>query len=122
MRKFQSGILILILFCFPYVYFSMYQDFDNRSMLGYLFMIIVTSLLAFFSKRSNNLFFLVLGNILSAIISYIYISDMAGNDRWEGYFKPLAPNDLLILVSLLNLIPQFCAIWLVRNPKNKEQQ
>lgn len=46
MRKIIIGILIACLYCFPFVYFSMYQDFENRSMLGYLLMIAVSLILA----------------------------------------------------------------------------
>lgn len=120
MRKIVSGILIVCLYCFPFVYFSMHQDFANRSMLGYLIMIVVTSLLAFFGKLvSNSSIFLIIGNILSVIISFYFISEMTGNERWGGYFKPLTPYQLLILVSFLNLIPQFFAIKLANRNKNK---
>ncbi len=119
LRKIVIGILIVCLYCFPFVYFSMHQDFANRSMLGYLIMIIVTSLLAFFGKLFNNSISLIIGNILSVIISFYFISEMTGNERWGGYFKPLTPYQLLILVSFLNLIPQFFAMKLAKRNKNK---
>ncbi|MDM5213815.1 hypothetical protein QUF94_20665 [Peribacillus sp. NJ4] len=119
LRKIVIGILIVCLYCFPFVYFSMHQDFANRSMLGYLIMIVVTSLLAFFGKLFNNSISLIIGNILSVIISFYFISDMTGNERWGGYFKPLTPYQLLILVSFLNLIPQFFAMKLANRHKNK---
>ena len=97
----------------------MHQDFANGSMLGYLIMIVVTSLLAFLGKLFSNSIFLIIGNILSVIISFYFISEMTGNERWGGYFKPLAPYQLLILVSLLNLIPQFFTIKLAKRHKYK---
>lgn len=51
MKKTVIGILIVCLYCFPFVYFSMHQDFENSLMLGYLIMIIVTSLLAFLRQK-----------------------------------------------------------------------
>ena len=119
MRKIIIGILIACLYCFPFVYFSMHQDFVNGSMFGYLIMIVVTSLLAFLGKRFSNLIFLIIGNILSVIISFYFISEMTGNERWGGYFKPLSPYQLLILVSFLNLIPQFLTIMIADKRKNK---
>jgi len=119
MRKIVIGILIVCLYCFPFVYFSMHQDFANGSMLGYLFMIVVTSLLTFFGKLLSKSFFLIIGNILSVIISFYFIREMTGNERWGGYFKPLTPYQLLILVSFLNLIPQFYALRLANRHKNK---
>lgn len=119
MRKIVIGILIVFLYCFPFVYFSMYQDFANHSMLGYLVMIVATSLLAFVGTLFSNPIFLVIGNILSLIISYYFLGEMSGNERWGGYFKPLSPNQLLILVSFLNLIPQLIAMKLSNSYRNK---
>ena len=119
MRGFLIGIVIVILFCFPFVYFSMYQDFASWSMNGYLIMIIVTSLLAFFGRRFSNSIYVIVGNILSVIISFYFNSEMIGNERWNGYFKPLTPNQLLIFVSFLNLIPQFFAMNLAKRYKDK---
>ena len=96
----------------------MHQDFANRSMLGYLIMIVVTSL-SLFGKLFNNSISLIIGNILSIIISFYFINEMTGNERWGGYFKPLTPYQLLILVSFLNLIPQFFAMKLANRHKNK---
>lgn len=115
--KIGIGTLIVCLYCFPFVYFSMYQDFSNRSMLGYLFMIVATSLFAFFGKLFSNSISLIIGNILSVIISFYFISEMTGNERWGGYFKPLTPYQLLILISFLNLIPQFFALKLANRHK-----
>ena len=118
-RKIVIGILIVLLYCFPFVYFSMLQDFVNRSMLGYLVMIVATSILGYFCKLFSNSIFLIIGNILSAIISYYYIVEMAGNERWGGYFKPLTPDQLLIFVTFLNIIPQFLAIKIAIKYRNK---
>ncbi len=75
-------------------------------MFGYLLMIVATSFLAFFSKYISNSFPLIIGTVVSGIISYYFISNLAGNEQWSGYFKPLKPSQLLVLVSLINLIPQ----------------
>lgn len=119
MREIAIGTTIICLYCFPFVYFSMHQDFVTRSMLGYLLMILVTSLLAFISKRFGNSISFIMGNILSFIISFYFISEMSDSEQWVGYFKPLAPNQLLIIVSFLNLIPQFFALKFASKHKNK---
>ncbi|MBB6447857.1 hypothetical protein HNR53_004568 [Bacillus benzoevorans] len=119
MGRMGISILIVCLYCFPFVYLSMYQDFANRSMFGYLIMIVATSLLAFFGKFFGNLIPFIIGNIVSGIVSFYFISEMAGNERWGVYFKPLTPNQLLIFVSFLNLIPQFLVMMLANKYKNK---
>ncbi|MDM5358353.1 hypothetical protein ABIE66_002099 [Peribacillus sp. B2I2] len=119
MKKIGISILIVCLYCFPFVYFSMYQDFANSSMFGYLIMIVATSLLAFFGRIFGNSIPFIIGNIVSGIVSFYFISEMAGNERWGGYFKPLTPNQLLIFVSFLNLIPQLLVMKLANKYKNK---
>lgn len=119
MRKLLTGILMAILFCFPYVYFSMYQDFVNRSMNGYFIMIVVTSLLGFLSKFLSNLIPIIIGNIISGFVSYYFIIKMSGIGNWDFYFKPLTPSGLLMLVSVLNLLPQFLAIKVAKGLKKQ---
>ncbi|PAE15873.1 hypothetical protein CHH91_11795 [Virgibacillus sp. 7505] len=119
MKKAVVGILIVCLYCFPYVYNSMYQDFTYRSMLGYLLMLVATLLLSFLGKLFSHPIYLIIGNIFSVIISFYFISQMAWNEDWGGYFKPLTPNQLLIFASVLFLIPQVIAIRLAKKLKDK---
>lgn len=120
MRKLGLNLLIISVYCFPYVYFSMYKDFNNGSMFGYLMMIIITSLMAFLGKYSNHTIALVIGNIASACISYYFISRLSGNAGWDvTYFKPLGPMGSFIFFSVLNLIPQFLAMKLADTFKKK---
>lgn len=110
MKKIGLNLLIICLYCFPFVYFFMYKDFHSGSMIGYLLMIILTAVIAYFGKSTNNKFSLIIGNIASVMTSYYFINNMAGYESWEGYFKPLTPVQLLIFVSILNLIPQLIAV------------
>lgn len=119
MKKVLVSILIVCLYSFPYVYFSMYQDFTNRLMVGYLVMIVATSLLAFFGKFLSNIIVLIIGNILSFLVSLYFINEMVGTESWESYFKPLSSFQLLFFVSILNIIPQSIAIFFSRKYKNK---
>ncbi|MGE7997575.1 hypothetical protein ACQKOF_02620 [Lysinibacillus sp. NPDC093190] len=125
MRKIVIGILIVCLYCFPFVYFSMYQDFANRSMLGYLMMIVMTSLFAFLGKFLCNSIPFIIGNIVSAVISFYFIGKMEDTLEigWDGgYFKPFSPSQLLVIVSVLNLIPQFFAMKLANRYKNNVKE
>ncbi len=121
MRKVSAGFLIICLYCFPFVYFSMRQDYINGSMLGYLVMIAVTFLLSFLGKRFVHYLPVILGNIASAVISLYFVNRYAGNEVWDGYFKPLSPGQLVILVSVLDLVPQFIAINLANRRGRAEK-
>lgn len=115
MQKLIISILIICLYCFPFVYFSMYQDFANGSMVGYLIMIVGCSILAFLSKLFSNTILFIIGNLASAIISFyfLYKMEVSFGIGWDGgFFKPLTPYQLLLLVSFLNLIPQLLVIRL----------
>lgn len=120
MRKLIVSILIVCLYCFPFVYFSMYQDFANGSMIGYVIMVIGTSILAFSSTFFSNTIPLIIGNILSIIISYYFLYKMEidlGVSWHRGYFKPFTPYQLLLFVSFLNVIPQFLVMIFVNKYK-----
>jgi len=72
----------------------MHQDFANGSILGYLIMIVGTSVLAFFSKFFTNTIPIIIGNIASVIISFyfLYKTEIELGVGWDrGYFKPLTP-------------------------------
>lgn len=70
MKKLIMGILITCLYSFPFVYFAMHQDFTNGSLMGYLIMIVGTSILAFFSKYLSDAIPFIIGNIVSLIVSF----------------------------------------------------
>lgn len=87
MRKLGLNLLIIIVYCFPFVYFAMDKDFNNGSMVGYLMMIVITSLIAFLGKWSNNIIAIVIGNIASAFVSYYFISNLSGKAVGTGRFS-----------------------------------
>ncbi|RFU60488.1 hypothetical protein D0466_21650 [Peribacillus glennii] len=114
MEKKVISILIICLYSFPFAYYSMYQDYANHTMIGYLLMIVATSLLASFSKFFCNSIPLIIGNVISGIASCYFLNNLAGNEQWSGYFKPLTASQLLVLVSLINIIPQVIAFKIAK--------
>jgi hypothetical protein len=119
LKKISIGVFLVILYCFPFVYFSMKQDFANRSMIGYLIMIVSTSLLAFIAKYFCSSIPFIIGNILSLVISFYFNGKMSETHMWNGgYFKPFYTSQLIVVISLLNLIPQYIAIVLANKVHN----
>jgi len=112
MKKIALNVLIISLYSFPFVYFSMNQDFETGSIIGYVMMIIFTSTVAFFGKLTKNTLAIFIGNISSAIISFYFITQIASNHSWDEFFKPLTPFQLFILISFLNMIPQLISMKL----------
>ncbi|WPK11692.1 hypothetical protein R6U77_17645 [Lysinibacillus louembei] len=122
MGKAIKGIAIICLYCFPFVYFSMYQDFTHHSMLGYILMIVVTVGLAYIAKRYGYIKFVIIGNLISAIVSYFFIGTMAENENWGGFFKPFSPEGMLLLASCLNIIPQLLAMIFTQKKIQEDNQ
>src|SRR5690625_1476324 len=116
MKKLVIRILIIFMYCFPFVYYSMYQDFEYGSLFGYLIMIVGTSILAFFVNISGKPILFIIVNIATGLIS-LYFVYTYGIGWDEVYFKPLTPYQLLLLVSVLNLIPQFLVMKLTKTVK-----
>jgi urea transporter len=103
----------------------MYQDITNRPLYGYLILIVGTSVLSFLSDFFGNFKLIIIGNLVSIIISFCFIHWMGFDGRpygWaDNYFKPFGVNLSLFVFSLLNLIPQllamFVAKWIKPNRK-----
>ncbi|WP_047984360.1 hypothetical protein [Ornithinibacillus californiensis] len=121
MKKPWIGIVIIIFYSIPFAYFSLYQDFTNRSLVGYLIMVLITAILAFFGQYFSSFIPLIIGNILSTLVSiyvYLELGNTEGLD--EGYFKPFYPLQLIIVLSVLNLVPQFFAAFFAHVKKTKK--
>jgi hypothetical protein len=121
MKKIWIGIVIIILYSVPFAYFSLYQDFTNRSLVGYLIMVIVTAILAFLGQYFSSFIPLIIGNILTTLVSIYFYLEIGNTEGWdEGYFKPFYPLQLIIVLSVLNLVPQFFAALFAHVKKSKK--
>lgn len=114
------NILIVCLYGFPFGYFSMHQDYSHESLIGYIIMVVGMSFLALCSKYFSNIMPFIIGNLVSVIMSFyfLYRLEVTAGPIWsDGYFKPLTPHQLLLFISLLNLIPQYFAMKLADRKK-----
>ena len=126
MKKSNLKVLSLGFYSFPFAYFAMYQDFSNSSMFAYLVLIIGMSALAFFNhfyqNNSKHKAYFVIGNLLSFIVSFclLFRLDTTLGTGWDyGYFKPLTPYQLLLLITILSLAPQMLSMKMADRLKNK---
>lgn len=78
MKKNIISILILLTYSIPFVFISMYLDYTQRSMLGYLVMILVYIFLACIRKLNNNKYIIFLGNFISFSLSYLLANRVPG--------------------------------------------
>lgn len=120
MKKHIISILILLIYGTPFVFISMYLDYTQRSMLGYLLMISAYIFLSCIHRFNNNKFIIFLGNIISFALSYS-LANRVTSGGWGGYFKPFWPSDFVIFVTILSILIQIFLKNLVKKKtKSKE--
>ncbi|GLC89220.1 hypothetical protein [Lysinibacillus piscis] len=112
-----TSLLIILFYSFPFVYFAMYQDFMNQSMLGYLLILIAAPFLAVLSIRFSHRLTFIIGNSISTLTSFYFIHQMTEKVQWGYYFTPLTVHQLFIVVSLLNVILQIITIKVAKYRK-----
>lgn len=108
--------LMLLAYCIPYGYLSMQGDFNSGTMIFYGFMIVSLGILLRVAIKTKNTIVLVIGNVLSFISSYIFISQNQTGD-WASYFKPFSPLDLLILITMVAFLIQQLFIFTARKKR-----
>ncbi|MCB2356927.1 hypothetical protein [Clostridium estertheticum] len=121
MKKWIIRLLLLVVFSFPYVYFSMYQDLINSSMIGYGLMIIVLIFLIFICKKTHNLPVGALGNIISFTVSHLMVT-YSTDEKWSYYFMPFTSVGLLIFVSIAIIILQVVVIGIIKSRKLNDME
>ncbi|MFP3726541.1 hypothetical protein U8V72_15285 [Priestia filamentosa] len=119
MKRVVLSIFIIVLFCFPYSYYAMLTDYKHSSMIGYVVFIVATALLTGIGNLTKCLPAVLIGTFASACISYYFLGVHGESGRWDGYFKPFGSNGVIVIVTILNLIPQFIAFKVTSHWKKK---
>ena len=102
--------LLLIGYCIPFAFLSLYGDAAHHTMLLYGFMIAGLSVLCFGVIKSKQFIIALLGNILSFITSYICVQQFY-TDKWGWYFKPFTAYELLVLISVIAALVQLLLVY-----------
>ena len=110
--------LLLLGYCVPFVFLAMNEDATVGTLWFYLIMIIGFGALCYGSAKTKNSWIVVIGNILSFASSCIFAWNFQ-TPKWEYYFKPFLPNQLIVFETVIALVIQIViSISIVR--KNKE--
>ena len=104
-------VLMLLLYSIPYGYLAMKGDANSGTMIFYGLMIVGFGILCRTAIRTNNTIILIIGNILSFILSYILTSRYLPSEEWSWYFKPTTPIVLLLLITIVSFIIQIIFIF-----------
>lgn len=106
--KRQLKRLPLTLFSIPFVYLSLLLDAYYQSVLGFLFSLLLTVLLGFYFKASNQLPLWLIGNIVSTLLSLFL---QFQHPEWTFFYQPFNPTWLVLGLSFMYLIPQLFGIF-----------
>ena len=105
MKKNITKALLILGYCLPFVFLAMNEDATTGTLWFYLVMIIGFSVLCFGCIKTKNSSIVVVGNILSFVSSCIF-AWLFQTEKWEYYFKPFLPNQLIIFETILAFLIQ----------------
>ncbi len=105
MKKTITKALLILGYCMPFVFLAMNEDATTGTLWFYLIMIIGFSVLCFGCIKTKNSLIVVVGNILSFVSSCVF-AWLFQTEKWEYYFKPFLPNQLIIFETILAFLIQ----------------
>ena len=108
MKSFDR-IILLFLYCTPFVFLAMNEDATVGSLWFYLVMIIGFGILCYASLLAKSSWIVFVGNILSFISSCIFAWYFQ-TPKWEYYFKPFLPNTLIIFETVIAFLIQIAFV------------
>ena len=109
MVKSCDRIMLLFIYCTPFVFLAMNEDATVGTLWFYLVMIIGFGILSYASVLAKSLWIVVVGNILSFVSTCIFAWNFHPQ-KWEYYFKPFTPNTLIILESVIAFLIQIAFV------------
>lgn len=113
--------LLLLGYLIPFVFLAMNEDATSGSLWFYLIMLLGFSVLCFASIKTENLWIVVVGNILSFVSSCIF-AWLFQTEKWEYYFKPFLPNQLIIFETMFAFFVQIAFVVHHRRKKKSDKK
>ena len=109
-KKWAVRLGILLVSACPYVFWGMYADAADRSMKGYLPLLVWAAALYWLTVRTRDIPALPVGNLVSFLSSYWFTAHCR-LENWGWIFKPFSPPGFLKAVSALVLLAQGILLW-----------
>ncbi|UKS56398.1 hypothetical protein [Exiguobacterium acetylicum] len=94
-----------LLYLIPFAWLGPYLDWKVGSIFGYALFLFGLGVLSYSLARSGKPKHIVIGNMVTFAISYGIALSLA-EGYGEGYFKPLTVSQLVLGLSVLNLVVQ----------------
>lgn len=111
-------IFLLLVYCVPFVFLAMNEDAVFGTCWFYLVMIVVFGVLAYLCVKTKNVLMLYVGNGLSFVSSCFFAWNFQ-TPKWEYYFKPFLPNQLIIFETIVAIVLQSIIVICIVG-KNRE--
>ena len=105
MKNRTIRILLILFYCIPFVFLAMNEDALRGTLWFYLIMILGFSVLSFLCAKIKSPHIVAVGNILSFASSCVF-AWLFKTEKWEYYFKPFLPNELIIFETVIVFIIQ----------------
>ena len=105
MKKPVLRLLLILGYCIPFVFLAMNEDATFGTLWFYLIMAVGFGCLSNISAKSKNIWIIVIGNILSFTSSCIFAWNFQ-TSKWEYYFKPFLPNQLIVFETVIAFVVQ----------------
>jgi len=100
MKKSLIRLFLILGYCIPFIFLAMNEDATVGTLWFYLFMTIGFGALCYGCAKTKNLWIVFVGNVLSFVSSCIFAWNFQ-TEKWEYYFKPFLPNQLVIFETVI---------------------
>ena len=119
MKKLITRISLISGYCIPFVFLAMNEDAVTGTLWFYLVMILGFGALCYSCVKTKNTIIVVLGNLVSFVSSCIF-AWFFQTEKWEYYFKPFLPNQLIIFETVIAFAIQIIVVLcLVKRNRNR---
>lgn len=120
MRKRKLDVLILLLYCVPYVFLGMLGDYAANTLLLYILMVAALLALLLYCMKTQRKVIAVIGNLLSVLSSGFFTRAFA-TEGWNFYFKAYSPMARTMWFCGIVLVIQVVILWIVHAYKKEEK-
>ena len=113
--------LLLLLYCIPFVFLSVYGDATSGTMMFYVVMLVGFALLCWGALKTKNIPIIFIGNIASCVFSYI-AAKLSSLEPMGEYFKPFTSQSLIILISVVSIFVHIIIVCLYTRKSGRQRQ
>lgn len=112
--------LLLLLYCIPFAFLSVYGDATSGTMMFYVVMLVGFALLCWVALKTKNIPTIFIGNIASCVFSYI-AAELSSLEPMGEYFKPFTSYSLIILISVVSIFAHIIIVWLYTRKSGRQR-